>query len=72
MRIKQQSTRKGKSVVNAKSAKSMTSDMAKQMIREKIVLIAKTAQRRLSRFSTHATSQAILNLLMPSDVSIER
>ena len=72
MRIKQQITRKGKSAVNVKSAKSMTSDMAKQMIREKIVLIAKTAQRRLSRFSTHATSQAILNLLMPSDVSIER
>ena len=72
MRIKQQITRNDKNVVNAKSAKSMMSDMAKRIIREKIVLIAKTAQRRLSRFSTHATSQAILNLLMPSDVSIER
>ena len=50
----------------------MMSDMAKLKIREKTVQIAKIVQRRRSRFLTHATSQAILKLLMQSDVLIER
>lgn len=71
MRIKQRSTRNDKNAVNVRSAKSMMSDMGKKIIREKTVLIAKIAQRRHSRFLTHATSEEISNLLMLSDVLIE-